>query len=217
MRKLFLFLSFSLLAYLPFAQTIVHTDHASTRTVGSFHGVSVSAGIQVQLTKDAKEAVVVTADKKEAADNIKTEVADGILRIYRDDTWKFWKTFHGNIKVYVSYKQIDALKASSGSSITSDDLKTEKLTAEASSGAEINLTGSADELTVDCSSGSSFKGYDFVAKNCKARASSGAGIKLTVKNELSAHASSGGEIKYKGEGLMRDINVSSGGEVKHAK
>ena len=37
---------------------------------------------------------------------------------------------------------------------------------------------------------------------------------VNVSKELNAKASSGGSIRYKGEGLIRDIKVGSGGTVR---
>lgn len=217
MRKLFLSLAVVCFTAFSFAQKTVHANNASTRSVASFHGISASAGIEVLLSKDSKESVVVSADDKDVVSKIKTEVVNGILVISREDTWQFWKTYHGSIKAFVGYKQLDELKASSGASIVAEDFKTTHLKAELSSGAEINLTGTADDLKVSGSSGANFKGYDFVTNTCDAGVSSGADIKVAVQKELSARASSGGQIKYKGEALIKNIHISSGGEVKKAK
>jgi hypothetical protein len=217
MRKLFLSLAVICFTAFAFAQKTVQANNASARNVGTFHGISSSAGIEVLLSKDNKESVVVSADDKEVVSKIKTEVINGILVISRINEWQFWKSFHGKIKVFVGYTQLDELKASSGSSIVADDLKTIKLLAEVSSGAEISLTGSTNNLQVKGSSGGSFASYNFVSETCDAEVSSGANIKITIQKELSAKASSGGQIKYKGDAVIRNIHISSGGEVKKAK
>jgi len=144
-------------------------------------------------------------------------VVNGILKIYRENNWHFWNSYHGTIKVYVGYQHLDVLRASSGASITSDVLKLNKLNAEVSSGGEMVLSGTSEDLKIEGSSGGSFKGYDFVTNTCDAEASSGADIKLTIQKELIAKASSGGEIKFKGAALIKDIQESSGGEVKRVK
>jgi len=217
MRKFLLSFAVLLITATSFAQNTVHANNASTRKTGSFHGVAASAGVEVILTKDNNETVVVTADNSDIVNHVKTEVVNGILKIYRESDWHFWNSYHGTIKVYVGYKQLDVLRASSGASITSDVLKINKLNAEVSSGGEIVLSGTSEDLKVEGSSGGSFKGYDFVTNTCNAEVSSGADIKLTIQKELFAKASSGGEIKFKGAAVIRDIQVSSGGEVKRAK
>ena len=109
---------------------------------------------------------------------------------------------------------IDGLEASSGASIKGSDVQFNKLEVKQSSGALIDLSGSAEALNVDGSNGSQFNGYDLKTTTCYADVSSGADVKVSVAKELSAKASSGGSIRYKGDGLIRDIHVSSGGSVK---
>jgi len=93
------------------------------------------------------------------------------------------------------------------------DIRVTKLKMDQNSGAETNISGSAVNCTIEASSGSSFKGYDFATDICEASTSSGADLRITVNKELSASASSGGQIHFKGNGVIKDINTSSGGEV----
>jgi hypothetical protein len=82
------------------------------------------------------------------------------------------------------------------------------------SGGTINLSGTVTTLDVDGNSGGQFYGYNLRTVNCTAKATSGAGIQVTVTKEISAKANSGGFVRFKGDGLIRDINVNSGGSVK---
>ncbi len=198
-----------------YAQTEINEANAQKRTIGSFHGIDVSSGIEVILTKGDKEELVVSVGDLSYRDQVKTTVSNGILRITRDVEWKFWNTWKNwSVRVYVSYIDLDKLVVSSGAMLKGTGLSLSKLTARASSGAQMQLSGKADYLDVDASSGSSFRGNDFSVTNCRAEVSSGAGVQVNVEKELSAGASSGGYIKYKGNGSIRDINISSGGSVK---
>ncbi|MFX4827903.1 DUF2807 domain-containing protein, partial [Acinetobacter baumannii] len=78
-----------------------------------------------------------------------------------------------------------------------------KLSVDLNSGAIVELAGKVGTLNVDASSGAGFRGYNLKATKCIAESSSGAGIQITVDKEISADASSGGYIRYKGEGLIR--------------
>ena len=197
------------------SQNIVYDNNAEKRNVGSFHAIETSAGIQVILTKGTKEELAVSASEKDLIGKVETVVKNGVLKIYRESDWKFWNNFKDwHIKVYVSYVNIDGLEASSGASIKGSDVQFNKLEVKQSSGALIDLSGSAEALNVDGSSGSQFNGYDLKTTTCYADVSSGADVKVSVAKELSAKASSGGSIRYKGDGLIRDIHVSSGGSVK---
>lgn len=211
----------ALLVMLPalYAQQVVQGDNVEKRDVKPFHAVEVSSGISVKLAKGSREELAVTASDREMIEKVKTEVSNGVLKITRENNnWKFWEKWKSwKITVYVSYAQLDAVRATSGSSITCSDISLSRLTARLGSGGSIGLSGKVDELDVDGSSGAQFNGYGLTATNCKADVSSGAGVHITVTKEISAEASSGGFVRFKGDGLIRNINVSSGGSVKRQK
>ena len=198
------------------AQKVVYDDNVQKRTISSFHAIETSSGIEVIMTKGDKEELAVTVGNTDYLDQVRTVVENGTLKISRSsDNWKFWNKFKNwKVKVYVSYVSIDAIRATSGGSVTASDVSFTKLTARMNSGGSITLTGNVESLDVDGSSGAQFRGYSLHANNCKAEVSSGAGIQISVTKEISAKANSGGFVRFKGDGLIRDINVNSGGSVK---
>ncbi len=198
------------------AQKVVYDgNNAQKRNISSFHAIETSSGIEVIISKGDKEELAVSVGNTDYLDEVSTVVEKGTLKISRQGDWKFWNKWKNwRVKVYVSYKNIDAVKATSGGSVNGSDINLEKLTARLNSGGTINLSGTVASLDVDGSSGAQFRGYGLSAVNCIAEASSGAGIQITVTKEISAKANSGGFIRFKGEALIRDINVNSGGSVK---
>jgi len=240
MKKL-LFLVLSLISLGSFAQEskVINDANAVTRNVsGSFTGISISSGIEVYLTQGNEESVAVSASEQKYLDRLVTEVVNGTLKIYFDNKGMTWRSNgKARLKAYVSFKALEKLNVSAGSDVTvNGSIKTDKLdlqvssgadftgainakelVAEVNSGAEAKLSGSADKFTVNVSSGASFKGYDLVTDYCDASASSGGDVHVTINKELVAKASSGGDIQYKGAGLIRDIKTSSGGGVKKVK
>jgi hypothetical protein len=233
-KAVFIFLT--LVCTIPLAaQKQINDPNAEVRKVSGFHAVKVASGIELLLTQSNSEAVVVSASTTEFRSRIKTEVENGVLHIYYDHN--FWKEArHKRLKAYVSVVNIDRLEATSGASVKLESpLKSDKLVIQVRSGAVLNgevqasaldidqssgsvmhLSGSAGQVSVEGSSGSVFRGYELVTDNCDAGTSSGAGVQITVNKELSAKASSGGRIAYKGEGVIRNIKTSSGGSVsKH--
>ena len=197
------------------AQKVVYDDNAQKRTIGSFHAIETSSGIEVIITKGDKEELAVTVGDKDYLNEVSTVVKNGVLKISREGDWNLWKQWKNwRVKVYVSYIKLDEVQATSGGSINGTDVKLEKLSARLNSGGSINLSGTVETLEVDGNSGAQFKGYSLSTVNCKADVSSGAGMQVTVTKEISAKATSGGYIRFKGDGLIRDINVNSGGSVK---
>jgi hypothetical protein len=199
------------------AQKVVYDDNVEKREVGAFNAIETSSGIEVIITKGDKEELAVSANNKEYLREVRTVVQNGVLKISRTDDWKIWRQWKNwRIKVYVSYRNLEQLKANSGASIRGTDLSLEKLSVRLNSGAAVTLSGTVQSLDVDGSSGAQFHGYELATSNCKAEASSGAGVQITVSKEISAKANSGGFVRYKGDGLIRDINVNSGGSVKRS-
>lgn len=181
---------------------------------GDFNKIKAGSGLDVFLTKGDENKVVVEAD----------ENLQELIQVYNNGN-ELVLTVKGNIRssngknVYVTYKNLEAVKASSGADITSQNLlKSEKLTISSSSGADIDIDVFTKNLFLDSSSGADIKirgtavtldaeassGSDISAKelevvNCKADVSSGADITVNVKETLDVEASSGGRVNYYGE------------------
>lgn len=238
MKKIFISLITLLSLQLHAQDVVVNDANAEKRTLsGSFNAIHVSDGIELFLTQGSDESVAVSASEKKYMERLKTEVIDGTLKIYYDNKTMVW---NGNekrrLRAYVSCKDIDHLKASSGSDVRAKtvlkletlkmhfssgaqfngEININSLEVSENSGAEVTVSGKAENLKTDLNSGAMFKGFDLAVNYCDAKATSGAEVRITVNKELAAKANSGGSIKYKGEGVVKDITVNSGGSVKRA-
>ena len=197
------------------AQKVVYDYNVHKRAIGSFHAIETSSGIEVIISKGDKEELAVSVGNTDYLEEVRTVVENGTLKISRRGDWNIWKQWKNwKVKVYVSYTRLDDVKATSGGSITGSDVLLDRLSARINSGGSITLTGKVNDLEVDGNSGGQFRGYSLSTTLCKADMSSGAGMQVTVTKEISAKASSGGSIRFKGEALIRDIDVNSGGSVK---
>ncbi len=237
MKKV-LVLLFVLSGLVSFAQkeTVVNDPNAEKRTLDeSFSSISVSDGITLYLSKGDEESIAVSASDPKYMERYITEVDNGVLKIYYDNKGINWTGGDKRkLKAYVSFKNIEKIHASAGSLVTMKTVLKEnemeliftsgssfrgevdinELTAAVTSGAEIEITGKAEKATLEASSGAIFKGYELITDYCEAKASSGGGIRINVNKELSVKANSGGGIRYKGNGVIKDMNVNSGGVVK---
>jgi hypothetical protein len=235
MKKIVVLTFSLLLAVAGITQKQVNDANAQVREVKNFHAIRVSTGIELQLSQGGTEAVAVSASDAEFRNRIKTEVQNGVLRIYYDSDFlkDLSRSKNKKLKAYVSFINLDGIDASSGASVNVDgSLKVSTLNLDVSSGATfhgrveantmkvdqssgavINISGAVNSLNVDGSSGSIFRGYDLAVNNCEAESSSGSGVQITVNKELSAEASSGGYVSYKGNGVIRNIRTGSGGSV----
>lgn len=228
-----------LLSLTGFAQDVLVNDaNAEKRNIPtSFTAIQVSDGIELFLTQGGSESVAVSASDPKYMERFKTVVEDGTLKIYYDNKTMVWNSNEKRkLRAYVSFNNLESLKATSGSDVKAksviavDDLKlhfssgahftgqldVKNLEVSQNSGSEINSTGRADNLKTDLSSGAIFKGYELAVNFCEAKATSGAEVRITVNKELAAKANSGGSIKYKGDGVVKDLTVNSGGSVKRS-
>ncbi|WP_127130244.1 head GIN domain-containing protein [Pseudoflavitalea rhizosphaerae] len=239
MKRIGLSLAALLFTVVLLGQKTFNDPNAEVRDVKGFKGVNVATGIQLYITQDANEAVAISAESAEARQRVKTIVQDGVLRIFFENTglkFKF-KYLKKQVKAYVSIATVEKLGVSSGAvmqvegAIKSDKLELDvqsggtfkgnveaaSLDVENSSGAVVKIAGTAGRIAVDGSSGSDLSGYGLVTEKATVKVSSGASVKLTINKEVTAKASSGGELVYKGSAARSDVNTSSGGSVRNSK
>lgn len=236
MKKISLSLFAAVLAVVSLAQDkIINDPNAEVRNVGGFHGIKIATGIDLVIKQGNTEAVAVSASTKEYRDNIKTEVVGGVLKIYFDTKWyKNWSSNGKKLKAYVSFKQLDLIDGSSGSQTTVDGsftgnnvrielssgagfkgaVEASSISVDGSSGSVARISGKAQTVNLETSSGANIHGYELFSDKCDADASSGGSIEVSVNKELSAEASSGGDVRYKGAGVITRVSTSSGGSVK---
>lgn len=200
------------------------------RTIKSdFDGIKVSQGINLFLIQGDELKISVETDEN-LQDILKTEVNKGnVLEVYFDEQVR--KATAKN--VYVTAKNINFLRTSSGASLTAEDvinseavqietssgssirveLLANDITSSSSSGSSIKVIGKTNNLTAKASSGSSIRAHRLEAEVVEAKASSGANIEVNALEELVASASSGGSIDYEGTPKKLVKNTSSGGSV----
>lgn len=236
MKKLF---GISLLLLFPFfysnAQNVVYDANAIVRKVGDFHGVSVGSGIRLYLSQGKNLAVAVSADEKQYAERIITEVKNGVLRIYVEGKWwNSWNWGNKKLKAYVTVDDLSYLGASGGSIITMvDDFVVNKLESDISGGSiiegkirgnsiDMELNGGSiskmeanfDRGEIDASGGSIVKENNFIVNSADVEASGGSIINLTVNKDLKVEASGGSIVNYKGNGTISSVESSGGSSVK---
>jgi hypothetical protein len=105
----------------------------------------------------------------------------------------------------------------SGGSDFDGKVETDDLDIQASGGSDVDISGKAEKLTIDASGGSDFKGYELASDICNVEASGGSDVHVTVNKELSASASGGSDVYYKGTGLIRELKTSGASIKKVSK
>lgn len=236
MKNIFFLSVFSIVCLFAHAQDskVINDKNVQKREVHSFHDVDISGGVDLYLTQGGEEAVAVSAGDPEVRDRIRTEVSDGVLRIYLDNRGFHWGNLSSrHMKAYVSFKNISHLTATGGSDVYLQDvIKAENLKLDLSGGSDLSgkmvigelsiyqsggsdshVSGSANRLLIHASGGSDYHGYDLSADNCKVEVSGGSDAFLTVNKELTASASGGSDVHYRGNGVVRESHASGSGSI----
>lgn len=217
------------------AQKSINDPNAEVRNVSGFHAIKVSSAIDLYLSQSGSETVAVSASETKYRDRIKTEVENGVLKIWFDeDGWKFWSAGNKKLKAYVSFKTLDKLVASgacdvivdgtiksnsldinlSGASDFKGAVDANSLTIDQSGASDMTITGRASTLKIEVSGASDFKGFNLTTDNCNARASGASDIKITVNKEMYARASGASSVKYKGTGVLKEKRTSGASSIK---
>ncbi|TXG39124.1 head GIN domain-containing protein [Seonamhaeicola maritimus] len=195
----------------------------------SFSIIKATEGLDVYLTQSNEAEIAVEADEN-LHDLILTEIENGVLKIHT-------KQSIGRAsakKIHVSFKDISSIVSTSGSdvystnTISADELTLKStsgsdmklsinatiLNCTSTSGSDLRLSGKTQKLIAQATSGSDIKAGDLEAESSQVKATSGADITVNISKELTASATSGGDIKYYGNPEKVNKNNSSAGSVR---
>ena len=166
-----------------------------TRNLSSFSRISAQEGIDVFIKAGNKEEARVIA-RSHDLDEVKTEVSGDRLKIHIDNGSRWGNNGRVDVDVYVTYKSIEALSASSSASIDSEG------TIKANGDFDVSVSSSGDI-------NAKIVGID----ELEIEASSSGDVRLDVEaKEVEANVSSSGDIEIEGTAEYQDIEASSSGD-----
>ena len=191
-----------------------------------FTEISASEGLDVFVTQADNFSIEVEADEN-IMELIGTDIKNGKLRVHTIEN-----IGRATKRIYVTLPEVTGLYASSGADLTTKNvIRANKISLDASSGADIKaaivadeveadtssgayirIEGEAEVLRADASSGAGIRAKDFAVRVCYADASSGADIDVNVSESLIAEATSGADISYSGNPTV-EKNKSYSGSV----
>ena len=235
MKKVIAFFLFAGILSTASAQKTINDPNVQKREASGYHAIEVSDGIDLYLSQ-GDESVAVSASETKFRDRIKTEVKNGVLKIFyeRNNVINIEINVNRKMRAYVSFKDIDRLGGSGGSDISVEGsikvnslsldlsggsdfqgkVETNSLDVDASGGSDVHINGSAKDLKVEASGGSDFKGYELIADVCDLDASGGSDIYITVNKEMKVDASGGSDVYYKGNGSVTQMKSSGSSSIK---
>jgi phage shock protein PspC (stress-responsive transcriptional regulator) len=179
-----------------------------------FHGIDISGNIELIFTQDSVRKVSVSAPG-DLMPYIKSEVKDGILKVYTDKAF-----FNNDIKLYVSNDSIFSFEASGASQISStSQIKTSRLEldlsgasqarlnlnvgglfeADLSGASYANIDGTANNIETDVNGASKIEADELITRYAVVESSGASHARVYATESIDARASGAGQIECKGK------------------
>ncbi|HXC06860.1 MAG TPA: DUF2807 domain-containing protein [Bacteroidia bacterium] len=217
------------IAFCIFGTTGLKAQLKTDRPVGDFTGVRAGQGLHVTLSQEESNTVQIESATADEANDIQTEVKDGILVIKQGKK-------SGSAKLDIHLKTLNRVEVSgtadvrSGNTFKSDEIhvhcgsaarvslssETKKIQAEVSGAGVVSLDGKTEMLTATVSGAGKLDALELSAENADI-AGSGAGVsKVNVKQNLKATVSGAGDVIYREEPVSKSIELSGAGSVRNA-
>ncbi len=213
-------------------QFVVDPDAELREISGSFTSIKVSNAIHLYLSKGDTEAIAISADEEKYKQGIKTEIENGELHIFYDGP-RVWNGRNQKLNVYVSYKSLEQITASSASNVLlagimelpmlnikisgASDFKGQlnigELNVRLSGASDMKLSGTVKNITIECSGASDFKSYDLISETAVVKASGASDITITVNKEITANASGASNVYYKGDAILKEKHSSGASSI----
>jgi phage shock protein PspC (stress-responsive transcriptional regulator) len=201
------------------------------RTCESFNSIDVSGNIELTITQDSSQKIVISAPER-ILPYVKTEVHNGKLKIYTDKVY-----LNHTIKVAVSADSIYNLEASGACKINTEgkfntsklslDLSgasqarldvnvADRLSADISGASYADIDGNTVWLVVDASGASKIEADQLTAKFVEVEASGASHARVLATESIDADANGAGEIDCEGspKTVKRSENMGSTVNIK---
>ncbi len=217
--------------------------NAQVREVPDFTAINAISGMEIILVQDTFRQVKVVADKN-IINKIATDVKDGVLQVsVKSDTATrngiFIRTTYlnsemlKNVKVYVTFKELNKIRLSEGISLTcnntihADSMAVEiengvkgnlnvnagNMSITMLTGAIMNISGTAETVNLVASTGCEINAENFNGKKMDISASTGSAIKVGIFESLNIEASTGSVVKYKKGSHLGFTDINNGAKI----
>jgi len=164
------------------------------RTISDFKTIEVSGLITVDVVTQKDYSLEIETD-----DNIlkfiKTEVEDGVLKIYK--TRGSFKKFKATVRI--SAPEINRLEVSGVTKTSVANLNTESFDVDMNGASKIQLDGRVTDLKVDMNGASKLEAKNLKAENVSIEGSGASRAYVTVAGKLSSDLSGASNVSYYGE------------------
>lgn len=187
-------------------------ESRSVVLTGTATAIAVSHGVDVVVdaTLAPNEAHIMT--HSDVIDFVKAYIEDETLYVKLDAS----RSISTNtLEVRIPKFDYSSLAISAGAEFSDRGFSGVDLVIAASAGAEVDISGEAEDLTVAASAGADLSLDELCVKQATISASAGAEVDVYVTESLVANVSAGAQVSYKGNPQSVEVSKSAGGSVEH--
>jgi Putative auto-transporter adhesin, head GIN domain/Outer membrane protein beta-barrel domain len=214
-----------------FCAVSLSAQNKENRAVGDFTGIRAGGATVVIITQSDSNTVSVEASSAKAAQQVITEVSNGILVI---STEKAERTEGSQITVRIGAKKLNSIDASGMTSLKTKDtlitdniriqfsgasegkiaIKATRIETQLSGASDVRLTGTTTELVSTNSGASELKAANLRASSVSITTSGASEARIWAVDSLSASASGASSIVYYGTPVNTVVNKSGSSEIE---
>ena len=219
----------------PHSSTKTNVSDIVDRHLSGFHAVDVAGSFDVYITQGATESVKVEAPA-DMMSHIKTEVDNGVLRIYNKNDHFHWGDLFGHhtkIRVYVAIKEVNAVSvtgsgdayfkdglhanslrlAVSGSGDMTGRVEAKTLDSDISGSGDMKLAGHADNSTVSVVGSGDFSARGLTTMSTTVHVSGSGDASIYASDRVDASVAGSGDVSYGGHPKSVHKNKSGSGDI----
>jgi hypothetical protein len=211
MQKIFAVILFVIAGFGVSAQNVVHDPNAQVRKVDPFTKIRVSSAITLYLSQGTTQGVAVSSEDQSITSKIKTEVKNGVLKIYVENgAWNGWNWSNKHLKAYVTFTSLEMLDASGASSVElTDPINVGDLSLDLSGASSMRGTIKGGSIKFDLSGASSSR-VDFSAGSFELSESGASNFKGAVNSPETNFDLSGASV-VEVDGSTTNLEISASG------
>lgn len=206
---------------------------SNTLQISGVRGVDVSDAFTVRvILSDSIENVEIRANEnlhkfievKKDGDELKIEVVNDVsitgnttleAIVTTKSMHKFYASGASQINVMDTIFEDEIMLDLSGASQLNAVIKANSIFAGLSGASKVALNGTCSKMHLDMSGASNFSGFDCVVDDFDGDFSGASTAKLTIENTIRMEASGASSLKYKGNAIIEEQDLSGESSIQH--
>jgi putative autotransporter adhesin-like protein len=186
-----------------------------TRDLAPYTAIDVNGGVNIDIVPGDTREVVVTGGE-EVIDRVRTVVEDGRLEVsIKDHGIVIGPDPFDDVRVEVAAGALDTIRVQGSGDLDLGRVDRDKLTIVVQGGADIDASGTVDDLTLQIEGAGDADLGELEARTARVEVEGAGDAELNVTDELDVSVEGAGDVSYRGNPRVRQ-RVEGAGEVRPA-